>query len=106
MMHRSIEVEIDAFQLCGIHKLRQLECRYMRAKQTYIDTHESRPVMIGGSQSITSHAVRDFVEKDGGLNTAFRNSDPQPARAGPRLLGFSDIGQIFGGYIRPAFDQT
>jgi hypothetical protein len=42
----------------------------MRAKQTYIDTHESRPVMIGGSQSITSHAVRDFVEKDGGLNTA------------------------------------
>ena len=78
----------------------------MRAKQTHIDTHESRSVMIGGSQSITSHAVRDFVEKDGCLNTAFRNSDPQPARAGPRLLGFSDIGQIFGGYIRPAFDQT
>jgi arginase family enzyme len=47
----------------------------MLANQTHKDTHKSRPVTIGGSHSITSHAVRDFVEKDGGLDTAFKDSD-------------------------------
>jgi hypothetical protein len=84
---RSVKAEIEALQLCSIHKLRQLERRYVLAKQTHEDTHESRPVTIGGSEKIASHAVRDFVEKDGGLNTVFRDSDLQPARVCPCFLG-------------------
>jgi hypothetical protein len=32
VMYRSIKVEIEALQLCSIHKLRQLERRYVFAK--------------------------------------------------------------------------